>query len=97
MGEGSDKAGMSVKTRIVRRLNLLKSERAGWLPMYQDWIIHYFDRKEVTRAPYYGECRLAPFHLLLNMAGNWGKDSVEKDAAVSPIDLFVDYVKVWTE
>ncbi len=62
-----------------------------------DWIIHYFDRKEVTRAPYYGECRLAPFHLLLNMAGNWGTDSVEKNAAVSPIDLYVDYVKVWTE
>jgi hypothetical protein len=57
------------------------------------WIIHYFDRKEVTRAPYYGECRLAPFHLLLNLAGNWA----EIDDATSPIDLYVDYVKVWTE
>ncbi len=51
MGEASDKSGLSCKARIVRRLNLLKSERAGWLPMYQDlsdYIQPYAGRFYVT-------------------------------------------------
>ncbi|WP_443747250.1 family 16 glycosylhydrolase [Asticcacaulis solisilvae] len=61
--------------------------------IHDDWIIHYLDRVEVCRAPFFGEVRLAPMHLLLNLAGL----PDEVDAAVSPIDMYVDYVKVWTE
>ncbi len=61
--------------------------------IHDDWIIHYFDRVEVCRAPFFGEVRLAPMHLLLNLAGL----PSEVDSAVSPIDMYVDYVKVWTE
>jgi len=42
MSETSEKAGrdgLSDKARIIRRMNLLKSERAGWLPMYQDYYV----------------------------------------------------------
>jgi len=54
MNETSEKAcrdGLSDKARIVRRMNLLKSERAGWLPMYQDlsdYIQPYAGRFYVT-------------------------------------------------
>jgi len=61
--------------------------------IHDDWIIHYLDRVEVCRAPFFGEVRLAPMHLLLNLAGL----PTEVGAATSPIDMYVDYVKVWTE
>jgi len=57
------------------------------------WIIHYKDRKEWGRVPLYGECRLAPFKLLLNLALN----TSEASTAPTSIDMYVDYVKVWTE
>lgn len=57
------------------------------------WIIHYKDRVEWGRVPLYGECRLAPFKLLLNLALN----TTERVGAVELIDMYVDYVKVWTE
>ncbi|HVZ30371.1 MAG TPA: glycoside hydrolase family 16 protein [Asticcacaulis sp.] len=55
-----------------------------------DWIIIYFDRVELKRIPMSHEFD-TPLYLLVSMSLN--PDEVAK--AVGPIDLLVDYVRVW--
>lgn len=55
-----------------------------------DWIIIYMDRVEVTRIPCLPEQRV-PLFMLVSLQGY----NDEKAQTVSPVDLFVEYVKVW--
>jgi beta-glucanase (GH16 family) len=59
-----------------------------------DLIIFYQDGVETSRAPRAAEWKDGPWRLQLSVAG--GPDRY-KDQAVSPVDMLIDSVRVWTD
>jgi beta-glucanase (GH16 family) len=58
-----------------------------------DWIIFYFDRREIGRTQTPKELR-GPLFILLNLALGSGYPI---DEVVSPVHMYVDYVRAYSK
>ena len=55
-----------------------------------DWIIIYFDGMELKRIRTLPEFKV-PIYFLMGLQGFEG----EQGSAVSPIDMYIEYVRAW--